>query len=130
MIRFRRPSPESLRPLLEAARDDSLSYSPAGISSLDACPAGYRRDTWALALGTGDAVFDRARDALRTWQIHRGAGFVVLAEGPPVVGAVVALSAPLPMGFIDATCRVVASVDTDDRYGFAYGTLSVHPERG
>jgi uncharacterized protein (UPF0548 family) len=28
------------------------------------------------------------------------------------------------------TCRVVAIVDEPDRFGFAYGTLSVHPERG
>ena len=129
-IRFRRPSPESLRRLLEAARDDSLSYSPAGVSSLNACPAGYRRDLWTLTLGSGDAVFDRARNALRTWQIHQGAGFVVLADGPPAVGAVVALSAPLPVGFIDATCRVIDLVDRDDCYGFAHGTLSAHPERG
>jgi uncharacterized protein (UPF0548 family) len=28
------------------------------------------------------------------------------------------------------TCRIVAVVDEPDRYGFAYGTLSVHPEQG
>lgn len=62
--------------------------------------------------------------------MHKASGFVVLAEGPPTVDGVVALSAPLPVGFIEATCRIVDVIDTADRYGFAYGTLSTHPERG
>ncbi|MEO8694580.1 MAG: DUF1990 domain-containing protein [Acidimicrobiales bacterium] len=129
-IRLRRPSPESLRPLLERARGDQLTYAPVGLTALDVCPAGYRRDSWTAVLGRGDAVFTRARNALRAWSMHTGSGFVVLAEGPPTVGAVVALCAPLPVGFIEATCRVVEVVDTIDRYGFAYGTLATHPERG
>ncbi len=32
--------------------------------------------------------------------------------------------------FIDVVCRVVNVTDAEDQYGFAYGTLSVHPERG
>jgi uncharacterized protein (UPF0548 family) len=116
--------------LLEGARGNELTYAPAGLTALDGCPAGYRRDSWSAVLGRGDADFTRARNALRAWQMHKGSGFVVLAEGPPTVGAVVALCAPLPMGFIEATCRVVDVVDTADRYGFAYGTLSTHPERG
>jgi uncharacterized protein (UPF0548 family) len=44
---------------------------------------------------------------------------------------VVAMSAPLPlMGFIDVVCRVVEVTDRTDRWGFAYGTLPVHPEVG
>ena len=45
-------------------------------------------------------------------------------------GTNVAFSAPLPIGFIDGTCRIVVVDDEPNRYGFAYGTLSVHPERG
>jgi uncharacterized protein (UPF0548 family) len=62
--------------------------------------------------------------------MHRGSGLAVAADGPIAVGTNVAISAPLPIGFVDATCRIVAVVDDPDRYGFAYGTLSVHPERG
>lgn len=42
----------------------------------------------------------------------------------------VAMSAPLPVGFIDVVCRVVDVEDEADRFGFSYGTLSVHPEQG
>jgi uncharacterized protein (UPF0548 family) len=62
--------------------------------------------------------------------MHRGAGLRVAADGPIAVGTNVAFSAPLPVGFIDGTCRIVVVVDEPNRYGFAYGTLSVHPERG
>jgi uncharacterized protein (UPF0548 family) len=40
------------------------------------------------------------------------------------------MGAPLPVGYIDVTCRIVAVVDEPDRQGFAYGTLPVHPEIG
>ncbi|MEO5838058.1 MAG: DUF1990 domain-containing protein [Acidimicrobiales bacterium] len=129
-IRLRRPTPESLHPLLDRARNDAVTYAPVGLTSQAGCPAGYRRDSSSTVLGHGGPVFARARDALRAWEMHKASGFVVLAEGPPTVDGVVALSAPLPVGFIEATCRIVDVVDTADRYGFAYGTLSTHPERG
>jgi uncharacterized protein (UPF0548 family) len=78
----------------------------------------------------GPAAFDRGIDAIRTWAIHRGAGLQVATDGPIAMGTNVALSAALPVGFADATCRIVAVIDEPNRYGFAYGTLSVHPERG
>ena len=62
--------------------------------------------------------------------MHRGAGLRVATDGPIAVGTNVAFSAPLPIGFVDGTCRIVVVVDEPNRYGFAYGTLSVHPERG
>jgi uncharacterized protein (UPF0548 family) len=62
--------------------------------------------------------------------VHRGAGLELAADGPIAVGTNVAFSAPLPLGFVDGTCRIVAVVNEPDRFGFAYGTLSIHPERG
>jgi uncharacterized protein (UPF0548 family) len=54
----------------------------------------------------------------------------VEVAGPPQAGTDVALDAPLPFGWVTAMCRIVAVVDESDRFGFAYGTLPVHPERG
>ncbi len=129
-IRLTRPSADDLRPLIEAGRSDSLTYEPIGISHASTAPAGYRLDRWTRVLGTSSDVFERATEAVRTWQIHRGAGLVVCAQGAPEVGAVVALCAPLPIGYIEIVCRIVTAVDLPDRFGFAYGTLSVHPEQG
>jgi uncharacterized protein (UPF0548 family) len=48
--------------------------------------------------------------------MHRGARLRVAADGPIAVGTNVAFGAPLPIGFIDGTCRIVAVVDEPNRY--------------
>lgn len=40
------------------------------------------------------------------------------------------MAAPLPVGWVEVVCRVVDVVDAPGRFGFTYGTLSVHPEQG
>lgn len=129
-IRRSRPTTDELRSLLEAGRRAELTYFPVGLSTAAEPPPGYRLDRWERPLGRGDDVFARAVHALREWRVHRGAGLAVCADGPPTVGLVVAMSAPLPVGFIDVTCRIVSVVDAPGRFGFAYGTLPVHPQRG
>ena len=128
-IRPRPARERDLAALLERAEADSLTYAPAGVSMGGLAPSGLTRRHWTTPLA-GPNAFERAVDALRTWQMHRGAGLRVAADGPIAVGTNVAFSAPLPIGFVDGTCRIVVVVDEPNRYGFAYGTLSVHPEHG
>jgi len=92
-------------------------------------PRGFHRRTWTTGLPGADA-FDRGGRAIRGWAVHRGAGLDVLPDGQLAAGTNVAIGAPLPVGFVEITCRIVAIVDEPDRFGFAYGTLSVHPEQG
>ena len=106
-----------------------MTYAPTGGSLSDLTPDGLHRHHWRTVLQGADA-FERAVVAIRAWSMHRGAGLTVAADGPIADGTNVALCAPLPIGFVDATCRIVAVVDEPSRFGFAYGTLSVHPERG
>jgi uncharacterized protein (UPF0548 family) len=130
-IRLTRPKPEDLSPLVTKGNADTLTYEPVGLTAFAQAPGGYRLDRRSCSLGFGDQVFAKAVEVLRQWQVQRGAGLVVVAEEPPRIGLVVAMSAPLPvMGFIDVVCRVVAITDQVDRWGFSYGTLSVHPEQG
>jgi uncharacterized protein (UPF0548 family) len=127
-IRLRRPQETHLAELLANCGDGLLTYSPVGGSLDGAVPNGLRRHQWSVALPKGS--FDAAVAAIEGWAVHRGAGLSVLADGPIRVGANVAMSAPLPVGFVDVTCRIVAVVDESERQGFAYGTLAVHPESG
>jgi uncharacterized protein (UPF0548 family) len=127
-IRLRRPSEHELANLLARCPADPLTYSPVGGSLTGVAPAGLRRHRWSTALPA--EAFDRASAAIREWAVHRGAGLTVVADGPFAVGTNVAMSAPLPVGFVDVTCRLVSVVDEPDRFGFAYGTLPVHPETG
>lgn len=130
-VRLHRASASDLATLLHHARADSLTYTPTG-STLDTAitpPHGLTRRRWSKRLDAPDA-FARAVAALQRWAVHRGAGLELAADGPIASGTNVAFSAPLPIGFIDGTCRIVAVVDEPDRFGFAYGTLSIHPEQG
>ena len=121
--------PRDLTALLERSRTDALTYAPAGTSTGYLTPSGLTRRHWTTPLA-GSNAFEQAAEALRTWGMHRGAGLYVAADGPIAVGTNVAFSAALPIGFVDGTCRIVLVIDEPRRYGFAYGTLSVHPECG
>ncbi len=115
--------------MLRRAASDELTYGPTGCSLGGPTPPGLDRRTWSTTLEGVDA-FARAREAIRGWKVHRGAGLALEADGAIAIGTNVAFRAPLPLGFVDGTCRIVAVVDEPTRFGFAYGTLALHPERG
>jgi uncharacterized protein (UPF0548 family) len=81
-------------------------------------------------IGRGDEEFARARKRIMSWEMHRGAGVRVQADGEVAVGAQARLSIGVGPLLIPARCEVVEVVDTDSEAGFAYGTLPGHPERG
>jgi uncharacterized protein (UPF0548 family) len=129
-LRFRRPTGDELAAVLDRCRSDTLSYEPVGVATdRTTTPPGLHRHRWSTRLADADA-FATGADAIRVWAVHRGAGLAVAADGPIAPGTNVAMSAPLPLGHVIATCRIVAVIDEPDRYGFAYGTLTDHPERG
>lgn len=128
-FRLHHATTEDLASLLERSRRDTVTYAPTGCSRRGETPAGLKRRHWTTPLHGHDG-FERAVEAIRSWTVHRGAGLAIAADGPIAVGTDVAFSAPLPIGYVVGTCRIVDVVDEPDRFGFAYGTLSVHPEIG
>lgn len=108
-----------------------LSYPEVGATLDVDMPHGYRHSERRVRVGKGREAFDRAADAVMSWQIHRGAGLTVLASDeraePDEVAVVRLTIGPL---HVDGANRVVAVIDEPDRRGFAYGTLHGHPERG
>lgn len=132
-LRLRRPSLASLTRLALSRRDAAVSYTCIGISLSDeqALPPGWGASAGSIELGSGEQVWQAARDALRDWDVHRGAWVTVAPGGTPLaVGETVAVGAGLPLGAIAGVCRIVAVVDEPDRFGFAYGTVDPHPEVG
>ena len=130
MLRLTRPSHAQLSRLLERARTDPLTYVEVGGTTAGGLPSGYHHLRCERLLGHGDDVFASAVAGLRSWAPQRGAGISVLADGDVAVGTNVAMAAPLPIGFTFVSCRVVAVDDEPDRFGYAYGTLPIHPEQG
>jgi uncharacterized protein (UPF0548 family) len=117
--------------LAAALRDLPFTYSERGWTAWPQPPSGYRAAQRSALLGTGREVFDRASEALIGWQMHRGAGIdVVTTDRTAVVGARVLLGLGVGRLTVRAPCQVVYTVNEDRRQGFAYGTLTGHPECG
>lgn len=108
-----------------------LTYDRPGATRDETLPAGYDHLDRDARIGNGRATFDRAAAAVLGWGMHRGSGLSVAASAERAApGVVVLLRAGRGPLSVDIPCRVVYTVDTPDRQGFAYGTLPGHPERG
>ena len=112
------------------ADDVQLNYPEVGATS-GTLPAGYALVRRTAELGHGRPVFDTAAERLMSWDMHRRAGLrVEAAAGRAVVGGDVRVVLSLGPLSVVAPCRVVRVVDEPRARGFAYGTLTGHPEMG
>lgn len=96
-------------------------------------PGGYNHLYRRMRVGTGEAAFHAAADAVLSWRMHEGMHVRPQADRPRAVpGARVWLHLGLTarLNILRAPCEVVWAVDEPRRQGFAYGTLPGHPERG
>jgi uncharacterized protein (UPF0548 family) len=131
--RFARPADAELARFLRAQHGAPLSYSPIGSSELPAHP-GFDVDHHRVRLGAGRATFERASAALRAWTMF-DVGWVESwpRDAPIAEGTLVAIVARVGPFVSTNACRIVRVDDEDGpvrRFGFAYGTLHAHVERG
>jgi len=97
-------------------------------------PSGYRTDHNRTRLGSGAAVFAAAVAALRRWQMFDLGWLELIPADAPIEVDVTVCVRVRHFGFWSVNaCRIVYLVDEDEsvkRFGFAYGTLADHAERG
>src|SRR4051812_39944778 len=118
-------------PDLGALATAPFTYPDVGGTRRRRLPAGYAHLERTAQVGSGEAAFRRAADAVFDWRMQRGIGLRVRAGGPPSEpGTVVVLTAGLPRLGYDIPCRVVWAQTTAREQGFGYGTLPGHPESG
>jgi uncharacterized protein (UPF0548 family) len=124
-------SPTSLASVVGSAAKAQPTYAEHGAALAGTeLPAGYRHDHYEIGLGTGRARFDRAVEGLRTWQAHCVPGVSVYPDDAAIEeGETVLVCLGRGLG-LAAPCRIVKVIDSDNRWGFAYGTLPGHPEQG
>ena len=130
MFLVRRPSPGVIERFLADSERLPLSYGPVGL--VDTAAPGYDFDEVVVSIGNGRNDFVRAREALRAWrQFNLGWVEVFPRTAPLAPGSVVAV-VMRHLGFWSLNgCRIVYILgDGDTRFGFAYGTLTNHAERG
>jgi len=130
LFAWSRPSDERLDAVLARVTGKPVTYSEVGATRQSTLPRGYRHDRRSVSIGHGEDAFRRGQDAIRRWEAHRGAGAIVRPHDPPALGAVTIVALRFGPGFVLAPCEVVYVTDDRDRFGFAYGTLPGHPERG
>jgi len=134
--------PSSARIQAFLARQSRLpfSYSQVGTTHLQVCqvpaylPPGYVIDHNRTLVGHGEAVFVKARAALRAWRMF-ALDWVDPFLYPAVLAedTAVAILARLPGLWSLNAARIIYILEQSgpvERYGFAYGTLPDHAEQG
>jgi uncharacterized protein (UPF0548 family) len=130
-ISARQPSTDDLDAWLLRVRDQRVTYREVGATAASELPAGYRHDRYSVSLGEGDTAFNHGREALMTWQAHRHVGATLVPDNPEIaVGNDVIMALRVGLLSVVLPCRIVRVADNESRYGFGYGTLPGHPERG
>ena len=125
-----RPDAAALAPFLAAQRRLKCSYTAVGATRHDATPAGFVLDHNRQHLGRGEAVFARAREALRGWRMFPAPWTAIEPRAPIAEGEVVAVLVRTAGVWWRNAARIVYVIDEPRRFGFAYGTLPGHAERG
>ena len=135
MFALREPSDNDLGLLLRRQRERPLSYAEAGATLAGAAPAGYSVEHGRARLGEGWECFRRAADALAGWRMFDTGWTRLFPEDAALSeGAVVCVVARHFGLYSVNPARVIRVLDEEDacyrRYGFVYGTLPAHSERG
>jgi len=133
MFSIMRPDDLAVHRFLANRAADVFSYPEVGVSRTDA-PAGYNVDRSRILLGRGEETFERAKVAIGKWQMF-DIGWVELIHAPNPInaGMNVAILAHTMGLYSLSSCRVAYVLDETipiRRWGFGYGTLSHHVERG
>ena len=130
MFRISEPSERDVAQFISSQRTLPFSYAEVGATNTTP-PAGYNVDHNRIQVGEGEATFARAIEALKRWQ-HFDLGWVTIVPRGVVVetGATVAVKARAFGTWSLSACRIVYVIDEARRFGFAYGTLPEHVERG
>lgn len=131
MFLARKPQQHAIDEFLQASRELPLSYIPAGLARSGR--RGFASDELHMRIGTGEAAYRRAVRALREWrQFDVGWTTVFPRAAPTSPGTVVAVLIR-HLGFYSLNgAQVVYTIgdDHDREFGYAYGTLTNHAERG
>jgi uncharacterized protein (UPF0548 family) len=128
-----RPGDEQVRAFLQRQAQEPFSYAEVGASATGP-PAGWTVDHNRVRLGSGQAVFDAACEALRRWRQFPAPLTRICPPDAPLEPdiTVAVLARAFGLWWLNAA-RIVYAIDEAGpprRFGFAYGTLPAHVESG
>ena len=130
MFKISEPNERDVELFIAGQRNLPFTYKEVGATNTTP-PTGYTVDHNRIQLGEGESTYECAVEALKNWQ-QFDLGWVTIVPRGVVVetGATVAVKARAFATWSLNACRVVYVIDEPRRFGFAYGTLPDHVERG
>jgi uncharacterized protein (UPF0548 family) len=138
MFTFRKPTDADVIAYLIGQRDAPFSYGEVE-ATRGPLPAGYDVDRHRVCLGRGREVFERAKAAIRAWKMFPPEmAELCWPDKPIAAGTVVGVLFRALCFWSLNPARIVYTFDEEneeacgsvERFGFAYGTLPDHLERG
>jgi uncharacterized protein (UPF0548 family) len=130
MFSFSEPTDREIAKYISSQAKLPFSYAEVGATRSNS-PSGYTLDHNRIQLGSGVEVYERAVRALKQWRQFELGWVTLVPHGVAVgEGAVVAVKARAGGVWSLNACRVVYLIEERRRFGFAYGTLPDHIERG
>ncbi|MCF8248038.1 MAG: DUF1990 domain-containing protein [Saprospiraceae bacterium] len=134
MVTIRRPSKTTIQGFLQNQATADFSYPNVHFSNQSEPVPDFDNDQNRVLLGTGQAVYDAACEAIRNWQMFPGGWARIEPPRASIqTGQTLAMVARVfGLHWVNA-CRIVYTLDgtgPERRFGFAYGTLPEHIECG
>ena len=138
---LRKPTDDQIHEYLTEKAEQPFSYDCVGCTRVTpAHRRGWNIDRHRVRLGQGELAYQQAREAISTWRMFPREIATICWPAPPregLMAAVLYWAAPARLWILFPT-RVVYVIDDlvdrdgqmFERFGFAYGTLPDHPERG
>ena len=131
-----KPNRIQIEAFLERMRAAPFSYEEVGATQGE-LPAGYAVDRYTVLLGRGAAVFERAVAAVKRWTMFETGWTHLCWPDTPLEEGRVVCTLARHLGFWSLNaCRIIYVVEDGNegsasaRFGFAFGTLTDHAERG
>jgi uncharacterized protein (UPF0548 family) len=126
----RKPGIKEIEELTALSRAQTHSYSEVGATRATP-PVGYNIDHNRVVLGRGTETFRRAMTAIDEWRMFDMPWIELVPARPEAKEGETVAVVVKHFGFYSVNIsRVVYRIEDEDRYGFAYGTLPCHSERG
>ncbi|MGI8912069.1 MAG: DUF1990 family protein [Rubrobacteraceae bacterium] len=134
MFLLRKPDEEAIGCFIGSQESLPFSYREIGATRTGIAPKGYVADRYRVKIGEGEDAYRRAVDALRGWR-QFGIGWTSLRPpGAPIEDGSVVAVLVRHFGFRSLNpARIVYTIEDPGplrRFGFAYGTLPGHSEKG
>jgi uncharacterized protein (UPF0548 family) len=130
MFKISAPNDRDVEKFIAAQRNLPFTYSEVGTTNTTP-PAGYNVDHNRIQLDKGEVTYRRAVEALKNWRQFDLGWVTIVPPGVAIeTGATVAVKARAFGTWSLNACRVVYVINEPRRFGFAYGTLPDHVERG